>query len=78
MEEESKNGTKVFVIDHLHYFEWDTSQSQTRLDLQIQNAMQSINEIARKYTVAVFLIAHYRQISAKEREGTPSYSWFKD
>ena len=31
-----------------------------RHDLEIQNVMHQINEIARKYNVAVFLIAHYK------------------
>jgi len=58
MEEECNNGTRVFCIDHLHYFEFDSSKE--RLDLQIQNVMHKINEVARKRNVAVILVAHYK------------------
>jgi hypothetical protein len=59
MEEEVKAGTKVFIIDHLHYFKMD---NDGRRDLEIENIMHSINEIARKYNVAVFLVAHYAKL----------------
>ena len=58
MEEECNKGTKLFAIDHLHYFEFDGNGD--RLDLQIQNVMHRINEIARKRNVAILLVAHYR------------------
>jgi len=29
------------------------------MDLQIENAMKAINEVARKRDIAVFMIAHY-------------------
>jgi hypothetical protein len=57
MEEECDRGTRVFVIDHLHYFQFENDN--IRMDLQIENAMKAINEVARKRDVAVFLIAHY-------------------
>lgn len=71
MEEEVKAGTKVFIIDHLHYFKMD---SDARRDLEIENIMHSINEIARKYNVAVFLVAHYSKLHWQE----PSNDSFKD
>ncbi len=72
MEQASKWGADMFVIDHLHYFEmsWDE-----RHDLQIQNSMQRINEVARKHNVAVFLVAHYRNTTT---EWKPHTSDFKD
>jgi len=71
MEEEAQAGTKVFIIDHLHYFK---KTSQTRTDLEIEEIMHDINEIARKYNVAVFLLAHYRKLNNAE----PSNDAFKD
>lgn len=70
MEQEAENWTKVFIIDHLHYFEmwWD------RVDLQIENVMHNINEIARKYNVAIFVVAHYRKLN----KTTPDNDSFKD
>ncbi len=57
MEEECKKWARFFAIDHLHYFEIKKSD---RHDLEIQNIMHRINEIARKYNIAVFLVAHYK------------------
>lgn len=78
MEEECKKWTRIFTIDHLHYFEWDTTQAKERLDLQIQNAMHKINEVARKNNVAIFLVAHYRQLWREEKSARPHYWMFKD
>lgn len=71
MEEEAQAGTKVFIIDHLHYFK---KTSQTRTDLEIEEIMHDINEIARKYNVAVFLLAHYRKLNNSD----PTNDAFKD
>jgi len=77
MEEECDKGTKLFAIDHLHYFEFDGNGD--RLDLQIQNVMHRINEIARRRNVAVFLVAHYRNNVPKlEAWEMPDPAWFKD
>lgn len=57
MHEECDKGTQVFIIDHLHYFRFE--DDKVRMDLQIENAMKAINEIARQRNVAVFVIAHY-------------------
>lgn len=58
MEQECDNWARMFAIDHLHYFEFQ--KTGERLDLQIQNVMHAINEIARRRNVAVFLVAHYK------------------
>ena len=47
MEEECKKGARAFAIDHLHYFEM--KDGKERHDLQIQNIMHNINEVARKH-----------------------------
>lgn len=57
MNEECDKGTRVFIIDHLHYFQFENDK--VRMDLQIENAMKKINEVARKRDVAVLLVAHY-------------------
>lgn len=57
MNQECDKWTRVFVIDHLHYFQFENDK--VRMDLQIENAMKAINEVARKRDVAVFMIAHY-------------------
>lgn len=60
IEEECAKGTKLFAIDHLHYFEMKWNE---RHDLQIQNVMHRINELVRKHNIAIILVAHYRKWS---------------
>ncbi len=76
MEEECKKWAKLFAIDHLHYFEFEDSKE--RLDLHIQNVMHNINEVARKYNVAVLLVAHYKNNTPLWSDWIPNSSWFKD
>lgn len=71
MEEEAKAWTKVFIIDHLHYFKRSGEQ---RTDLEIETIMHDINEVCRNYNVAVFLLAHYRKLNNWE----PTNDAFKD
>lgn len=76
MVEECEKWANMFAIDHLHYFEkiwWE------RHDLEIESVMQKINEIVRKYNVAVFIVAHYRKLN-KTRPDNDSFkdaSWIK-
>ena len=62
----------MFAIDHLHYFKLSGG---TRGDLEITDAMHKINEIARKYQVAVFLVAHYVKESSTAK-GVPHVNDF--
>lgn len=73
MEEDVKKWVKVIVIDHLHYFqyEWDA----TSRHLQLEDAMQRINEVARKYNIAVFLVAHYNWKSDPWEANINSFKW---
>lgn len=70
MEQECKKWTKFFAIDHLHYFEMKKTE---RHDLEIQNVMHKINEIARKYNVAVFIVAHYKYRNDKQKHNNDSF-----
>ncbi len=74
MEQEIGDWAKVFFIDHLHYFEFAKAD---RRDLIIEDTMHKINEVARKYNITVFLIAHYRKMWL-DRKWSPSYDLFKD
>lgn len=71
MEEEVERWTKVFFIDHLHYFKMNWNE---RTDLEIQNIMHDINEIARKHNVSIFLVAHYKKLNWQD----PDNDSFKD
>jgi len=73
MEEECDRGTRVFIIDHLHYFQFENDN--VRMDLQIENAMKAINEVARKRDVAVFIIAHYNSTGGNGQATMSSFKW---
>lgn len=73
MHEECDKGTRVFIIDHLHYFQYENSKE--RMDLQIENAMKEINEVARKKDVAIFLVAHYNSTWGNGSATLNSFKW---
>ncbi len=77
MEEEVWRGTRLFIIDHLHYFIFDDNE---RLDLQIKNVMHTLNEMARKHNIGIILVAHYRNNTwwEKGRYMKPSLNYFRD
>ena len=77
IEEEVQNWTKLFVIDHLHYFVFDDVD---RLDLQIKNVMHRLNELARKHNIAIIVVAHYRNNTWREkwRDMKPNPTFFRD
>ena len=75
MTQECDKWTKVFFIDHLHYFKYETDKQ--REDLQIEAAMKAINEVARQRNVAVFLVAHYNSAGSAGKDGKSSMSSFK-
>lgn len=73
MNEECDKGTRVFIIDHLHYFQFENDK--VRMDLQIENAMKKINEVARKRDVAVLLVAHYNSTWGTWSPTLNSFKW---
>lgn len=77
MDEEIEKWTRLFIIDHLHYFIFDDNE---RLDLQIKNVMHILNEMARNNNIAIILVAHYRNTTWRERwRGMkPNPNYFRD
>ena len=71
MQKEVDKWTKVFIIDHLHYFE---HKATNRLDIEIENVMHNLNEVARKNNITIFLVAHYKKLWKEE----PNNDSFKD
>jgi hypothetical protein len=72
MNVECDKWTKLFIIDHLHYFQFDWTEQRT--DLQIENAMKNMNEVARKRNIAIILVAHYKWMVS---QWLPDPSFFK-
>lgn len=76
MEDQAEKWCRFFAIDHLHYFE---KRADTwRSDIEIENAMHRLNELARRQNVAIFLVAHYRKFWSQENQYVPSLDLFKD
>ena len=73
IEEEAKKWVKFFIIDHLHYFKFYYKERQ---DLEIQNVMHILNDLVRKHNLALFLIAHYKWWTSREKDPYPDM--FKD
>jgi len=67
-----KRWARLIIIDHLHYFK--IKWSADRHDLAIEEVMQEINGIARKYCVDIILVAHYKKLSGAR----PNDESFKD
>ncbi len=55
-----KYGTKVVFIDHLHHIV--PMISNHRYDLLVGNTIRRIREIAQKWDVCIFLVAHIKHI----------------
>lgn len=72
MIQECERGADAIFIDHLHYFQFKEKQ---RLDLEITDIMQRINDIAIMYNVPIFLVSHYNRSANDE---VPKLTDFKD
>ena len=60
-----KFGTKVVLIDHLH-FVIDISQEDRRFDLTITNTVAKLKKIAQTYKVLILLICHLKKTKIEE------------
>lgn len=63
-----KYNTKVFFIDHLHFFFSLSRFSGKSLSLELGDVVTKIKQLAVDYNVAVFLIAHSTDDKASNRE----------
>lgn len=60
-----KFGTKVVLIDHLH-FVLDITSDDRRFDLTITNTVAKLKKIAQTYKVLIFLICHLKKTKVEE------------
>lgn len=60
-----KFGTKVVLIDHLH-FVIDITADDRRFDLTITNTVAKLKKIAQTYKVLIFLICHLKKTKVEE------------
>jgi len=60
-----KFGTKVVLIDHLH-FVIDISQEDRRFDLTITNTVAKLKKIAQTYKVLILLVCHLKKTKIEE------------
>lgn len=65
-------GTKLFLIDHLHYF--DLSKGESSKADYIEQLMVRLKDIQRRTGAAIILVAHYRKMNGQK----PTLDSFKD
>lgn len=68
----AKHGSKIIFIDHLHFI---VPFSSERMDLRIGETMRALKGLAKKWDVAIFLIAH---LSKTKLETSPDISDLRD
>lgn len=72
IEDEIKDGTELFLIDHLHYFELDSSD-MNRTNY-IENFIVNLRTMQRRNKARILLICHYRKLNNE----LPTLDSFKD
>ncbi len=72
IEEQSKQGVKLFLIDHLHYFDL-TGGDDSKADY-IEKIMVRIRTLQRRTNAAIIMIVHYKKLYGKK----PTLDSFKD
>lgn len=60
-----KYGTKVVLIDHLHFI-IDISQEDRRFDLTITNAVARLKKMAQTYKILILLVCHLKKTKVEE------------
>lgn len=72
IEEQMALGTKLFLIDHLHYF--DLSKGDSSKADYIEELMVRLKNIQRRTGASIVLVAHYRKMNGQK----PTMDSFKD
>lgn len=72
IEAEMALGTKLFLIDHLHYF--DLSKGESSKADYIEELMVRLKGIQRKTGASIIMVAHYRKMNGQK----PTLDSFKD
>ena len=72
IEEQCKKGVKLFLIDHLHYFDMGGGDD-SKADY-IEQIMVRIRTLQRKTGASVLMVVHYKKLYGKK----PSLDSFKD
>ena len=65
-----------FLVQVFHLLEYFQFKNKERTDLEIQDVMHKLNDLVRKHNIALFLVAHYKGNTSKEKEPYPDM--FKD
>lgn len=72
--QEADNGTKVFIVDHLHFLDFSTDKEQA-IDQKLTIFMQSLNSLVLERNLSIFLVAHY--VKSTLNEWLPNLDWFR-
>lgn len=74
IEEVFKRGADLYVFDHLHYFGGMNKSDKSKAD-SIEESMQIIKKLTKKYDARTILIAHFTKIDESKK---PTMTNFKD
>jgi replicative DNA helicase len=72
IEEQVKNGVKLFLIDHLHYFDL-LKEDMTKADY-IEKTMIRLKTLLNKTKASMLLVVHYKKLNGQK----PTLDSFKD
>lgn len=73
IEKRSLDGVELFLIDHLHYFDFQKVGNDTKADY-IEKMMVRLRKLQAKTGARILLIVHYKKLGGKK----PSLDSFKD
>ena len=68
----NKETTDLFIVDHLHYFDHDTSDE----NIAIRDTLKKIRDLTLEYKVPIILIAHLRKKTKTDKELVPDLEEF--
>ncbi len=73
IEKRSLEGVELFLIDHLHYFDFQKQGNDTKADY-IEKMMVRLRKLQARTGARILLIVHYKKLGGKK----PSLDSFKD
>jgi len=73
IEDRTKNGTKLFLIDHLHYFDLTKEAKISKADY-IEKFMVRLKTVQNKTGASILLVVHYKKLNGTK----PTMDSFKD
>lgn len=71
--ESAKTHCQLFIVDHLHYFDWSPRSSEYE---NLKTAVKAIRDLALQHEVPIILIAHLRKSDRNSKSCIPDLDDF--